>query len=121
MSDHFHRTIFYSILLIRCVFLFLSQLHLSELKAGRCRETVFTGFDRLREARNVKQGSDEELIGIDLVVVDEKVSFPPENLLVFSMGKVWWRALLPMQVSEAAAQIWTKSNPENIVFKLGVY
>lgn len=62
------------------MFLFLSQLHLSELKAGRCRETVFTGFDRLREARNVKQGSDEELIGIDLVVVDEKVYFPPVNL-----------------------------------------
>lgn len=80
MFDHFHRTIFYSILLIRCVFLVLSQLHLSELKAGRCRETVFTGFDRLREARNVKQGSDEELIGIDLVVVDEKVYFPPVNL-----------------------------------------
>ncbi|CAN6989116.1 unnamed protein product [Brassica rapa subsp. trilocularis] len=80
MFDHFHCTIFYPILLIRCVFLFLSQLHLSELKAGRCRETVFTGFDRLREARNVKQGSDEELIGIDLVVVDEKTSFPPVNL-----------------------------------------
>ncbi|WZY91770.1 hypothetical protein YC2023_064099 [Brassica napus] len=44
------------------------------------RETVYTGFDRLREARNVKQGSDKELIGIDLVVVDEKVSFPPVNL-----------------------------------------
>ncbi|KAL0897553.1 hypothetical protein Bca101_081514 [Brassica carinata] len=54
-----------------------SQLWLSELKSYRCGQTVVTSVLRFWEARDVKK--DCELMGIDILLLDDKTCRTPSQ------------------------------------------
>lgn len=69
--------------------------------------------------KDIDQIWDEEII-YGVIIIRVYVSKAKEtNVYVIGDMTLWWRALLPTQVSETAAQIWTKSKPRKYCVQAG--